>query len=101
MTETYQHYREKYGIGVHQVNTYDNIEVVTNYVKFWSNGKRHRLDGPAMIWSDELPIWYINDTCVDIIIKVWANDNNIDLDNLSEDDKILIKLVWSDYNCMN
>ena len=41
--------------------------------------------------------WYINSHRVTAQITKWAKDNGIDLDNLTEVDKALIKLVWSDY----
>ena len=64
---------------------------------FW-----HRLDGPAYIkfkddGSPEDCQWYINDFYVTDIITDWAKDNDIDLDNLTEVDKALIKLTWADY----
>ena len=62
------------------------------------NGKLHRLDGPAKIYSDGDKEWFINDSNVTDIITDWANENDIDIDNLTEDDKLLIKLVWADYS---
>ena len=62
----------------------------------------HRLDGPAFIPFDKDDFvlesaWYINDYDVTDEIIVWASENSIDLDNLSEVDKALIKLTWADY----
>ena len=66
--------------------------------KCWhKNGYRHRLDGPAIEYIDGRKEWYFNDSYVTDLIEKWAKENDIDLYNLSEDDKILIKLVWSDY----
>ena len=61
------------------------------------NNQRHRLDGPAYIGANGLCLWYINDCYVSDEIIQWASDNDIDLDNLTEDDKLMIKLVWADY----
>ena len=63
----------------------------------------HRLDGPAHIkFYDDGSIatydWYINDYYLTHKIEKWAKENDIDLDNLSEVDKALIKLTWADYN---
>ena len=66
----------------------------------------HRLDGPAVIQhhnkllkfhNKPKIIWFINGHNVTDEIRTWAKDNDIDLDNLTEDDKLLIKLVWADY----
>ena len=58
---------------------------------------RHRLDGPAILYSNGEETWCINNHDVTDKITKWAEENNIDLDNLSEHDKLLIKLVWADY----
>ena len=69
-------------------------------------GAFHRLDGPAVIWNDNMDNgienftknqWWIHGFPVDDLIKPWAEGMNIDLDNLSEEDKIIITIVWSDY----
>ena len=67
------------------------------YKEWFNNGKLHRLDGPAFIHDDGDKAWFINDSHVTVIITDWANENDIDLDNLSEVDKALIKIVWADY----
>jgi len=60
-------------------------------------GYRHRLDGPAIIRWDKTTKWYMNGYDVTKQITNWAKENNIDLDNLTEVDKALIKLTWADY----
>jgi len=61
------------------------------------NGKSHRLDGPAIVNTNNKHYWFINDYNVTDIITQWAEENNIDLYNLAEVDKALIKLIWADY----
>jgi len=61
------------------------------------NGETHRLDGPAVKFGNWATSWFINDYEVTEEITQWAEENEIDLDNLSEDDKLLIKLVWGSY----
>ena len=69
-----------------------------NGEKHWFiNGERHRLDGPACVYPDMVSSWHINGHRVTAQITKWATDNDIDLDNLSEDDKLLIKIGWADY----
>ena len=63
--------------------------------KWYINGKPHRLDGPAVIFSNGVSIWYFHGICVSIVITKWAEENEIDLGNLSDVDKALIKIVWS------
>ena len=65
--------------------------------EYWQHGKKHRLDGPADI-SVHGSVWWINGHCVDTAIRKWAKYMNIDLDNLSDEDKIMIQIKWSDYN---
>ena len=66
----------------------------------------HRLDGPAVFFSPNFMrryhpahknSWYINDRAVDNQLREWTRENNIDLDNLTEVDKALIKIVWANY----
>ena len=61
------------------------------------NGKLHRLDGPAYIRNNGESEWYINDCDVTSEIYPWAKENDIDLNNLSNEDINLIKLFWSDF----
>ena len=61
------------------------------------NSKLHRLDGPAYLCYNGEKYWFINDYNVTDKITTWAKDNDIDLDNLTDVDKTLIKLVWADY----
>ena len=58
----------------------------------------HRLDGPAIVWVNESTSWFINGYNVSTQIRKWAKENNIDLDNLTDVDKALIKIVWADYD---
>jgi len=72
--------------------------------RWYINGKLHRLDGPALnghgVEGNSITIrlrWCINNHDVTDKITKWAIENNIDLDNLTEVDKALIKIVWADY----
>ena len=73
-------------------------DAATGINRYCHNGLRHRLDGPAVIWDAmKSGMWYINGKHVDKEIRKWASEMNINLENLTEDDKILISIVWSDY----
>ena len=61
------------------------------------HSKSHRLDGPAVILANGETKWFINDYNVTDKINKWAKENDIDLDNLSDVDKALIKIIWTDY----
>ena len=61
-------------------------------------GEYHKLDGPAFILVNAGSEWWINGFFVDEEITTWASENDIDLDNLTDVDKLLIKLTWADYN---
>ena len=60
------------------------------------HGKCHRIDGPAKIWGTATE-WWINGYCVTYKMTQWAKEQNIDLDTLTDEDKVLIKLTWDDY----
>ena len=64
---------------------------------WYINGERHREDGPAVIYSDGTQYWYINDHDITNKIKKWAKDRDIDLDTISEMDKMIIRLEWGNY----
>ena len=48
------------------------------------------------MYLDEV-MWYVHDNDITSEIKPWAKENGIDLDNLSDEDVNMIKLVWSTY----
>jgi len=71
------------------------IEFTDGGKQWYINGKPHRLDGPAVIFSNGDSVWYFHGIRVSIVITKWAEENDIDLGNLSDVDKALIKIVWS------
>lgn len=97
------------------------VEYTTGDKTWYFNGKCHRVDGPAVEYTNETKKWFINDKCHRIDkpaiepcdgkiyywyingheitdeITQWAKDNGIDLDNLTDVDIALIKIVWADY----
>ena len=60
--------------------------------EWWKDGERHRDDGPAIIWPDGTKEWYINDKEITNDITIWAKDRDIDLNNMSDDDKLILKI---------
>ena len=70
---------------------------VSGFKEWYIHGKRHRLDGPAVEFADGRKFWCVNGKEITTKIAQWAKENDIDLDNLSEDDTLLIKLIWDDY----
>lgn len=62
-----------------------------------SKGLLHNLFGPALIQPLSNK-WYINGYDVTDKIYDWAADRNIDLTNLSDFDKDVIKLEWASYD---
>jgi hypothetical protein len=36
------------------------IEWYSGHKEWYFNGKRHRVDGPAIVWADGRQIWYLN-----------------------------------------
>jgi hypothetical protein len=79
------------------------IEWYNGNKEYWLNGELHRLDGPAFIRAKELEnykntYWFINGFDVTYEIQVWAKERDIDLNNLSDMDKAVIALEWSNYS---
>ena len=105
--ETYDYYLKIYEkFGYYQISDDMTIQITPNGIYFSNlNYGDHRLDGPTVIYStDFLSIfphmktkWCINNYNVTEEITKWAEENDIDLDNLTDVDKALIKLIWSDY----
>ncbi len=62
------------------------------YQSWWKDGKLHREDGPAIIRPDGYQEWYINGKDITDDIINWAKDRNIDLNNMTDDDKVILKL---------
>ena len=73
------------------------IEEKNGTKQWYINGVLHRLDGPAYIDNWNTISWFINGYEITEKIFKWAKENDIDLDNLSDVDKALIKIVWTDY----
>ena len=65
--------------------------------RWYLNGVYHREDGPAMEFADGHKEWWVNDYPMTKEIAQWAKDADIDLENLTIEDKALIKLIWADY----
>jgi hypothetical protein len=60
--------------------------------RWYKNDKLHREDGPAVIRPDGTQHWWLNGKEITDDIKNWAKDRNIDLNNLSDNDKIILKI---------
>ena len=73
------------------------IEYLNGEKHWYVYGSLHRLDGPAIEYPNKSDQWYFRGLRVTDIITLWAKENNIDLDNLSEVDKFMIKLEWANY----
>jgi hypothetical protein len=56
------------------------------------NDGLHREDGPAVIWPDGSKLWYLNDINITKEVNNWANERNIDLNNMSDMDKMILKI---------
>ena len=66
------------------------------YKEWWLKGKLHREDGPAVI--DGSQFWYLNGNDITKDVNDWANERNIDLNNMCDMDKLVLKLemkMWA------
>ncbi len=59
---------------------------------WFKNGKLHKEDGPAIIHPDGTKYWYKDGKHITDDIINWAKDRDIDLNNLSDNDKIILKI---------
>lgn len=78
------------------------ILVNWNYYRHLFNNVIHRLDGPAMVkytFDKKIGerIWAINGYNVTEKLQSWANERNIDLTKLTEEDKLVIEMEWRHY----
>jgi len=105
---TFQEYLDKYGnLRVHFIreNCYIIVDEGDRDILYSSDPKSqiwHRLDGPAYIRFNKIDDiitndWYVNDFFIDHKIEIWAEEHGIDLYNLTEVDKALIKITWANY----
>ena len=78
---------------VHILESYALVVSTNQSAEIWN-----RYDGPCYFARSGVKSRWINDCDVTPLIKDWAKENEIDLDNLSKDDVNLIKLVWSDFS---
>jgi hypothetical protein len=62
------------------------------YQAWFKDGERHREDGPAVIYPYGTRKWYINGKNITDDITIWTKDRNIDLNNMTDDDKIILKI---------
>lgn len=61
---------------------------------FMKHGLLHRYDGPAQ-YSKYSSTWHIHDTRIsEAQYRIWLKDMGMDIDNLSDNDKILIDMKW-------
>jgi hypothetical protein len=60
--------------------------------KWFLNDELHREDGPAIIWPDGSQEWWLNGKNITKEITNWAKERNIDLNNMSDMDKMVLKI---------
>ena len=70
--------------------------IYTDGDQYWyKDDKLHHEDGPAVIYSDGDQFWYIHNVDITDDVNEWAEQCNIDLDNMSDSDKLLLKIFIS------
>jgi (2Fe-2S) ferredoxin len=61
--------------------------------QYWCiNGNIHREDGPAIVYPDGYQEWRLNGKHITKDVTNWANERNIDLNNMSDTDKMVLKI---------
>ena len=72
--------------------------IYSNGNQYWYiNDKRHREDGPAVIYANGYQRWYINGKLVTDKVITWTKSCDIDIDNMSEPDKLLIHMFMNKF----
>ena len=73
--------------------------IYPNGTQYWYlNGKYHREDGPAIIYPDGSQYWFLNGNDITSEVVDWAKERNIDLNNMCDMDKLVLKLemkMWA------
>jgi hypothetical protein len=70
--------------------------IMSNGDQHWyKNDRRWREDGPAMILSNGDQHWYKNEINITNDVYTWTEQCNIDLDNMTDSDKLLLKIFIS------
>lgn len=72
-------------------------------LEWFYHGDYHRIDGPAIEYSNTFSVpmlknrsvWYIYGYLIDDVkYKEWIEENGMNIENLSEEDKLFIDLAW-------
>ena len=88
----------------HDAAVYYKVSITSNYSGGSSKAyrrMRHRIDGPAYIPKyidvksrEAQNHWFHNGEDITDLISIWATLNEIDLDNLTDTDKLLIRVQF-------
>ncbi len=62
------------------------------YQAWWKDGYLHREDGPAIIYPCGYQRWCKDGKDITDDITNWVKDRDIDLNNMSDDDKLILKI---------
>lgn len=86
----------------HELSPY-NKKLDLRSFTFYKNGMVHRLDGPARLTFDidhpdsgpHYYNWVINNKKINHVnLDIWCQENDIDLGNLSEEDKFFMEMKY-------
>jgi hypothetical protein len=69
---------------------------LNNLRSWWIHGKLHRLDGPAVDDPEKgRKMWYVYGKNITKQVQIWSQENNIDLNNMTDGQKMLFKLTFA------
>ena len=72
----------------------DKREITKKQTYDFNHDNLHRLDGPAIEYSDGSKYWYVDGKCLDTNkVESWLEDNKVDLSEL--EGQMAFKLRWS------
>ncbi len=64
--------------------------------EWWVEGKLHRLDSPAVSYADGSRAWYVNDRDITSEVEQWMREQQIPShEHWSDREKVLFKLWFS------
>ena len=86
-----QFWYKQYSVALHRE---DGPAVIfkNGHTEWYKEGSLHREDGPAIIRTNGDKYWYIHNEDITFEVIQWAEHCNIDLDNMSESEKLLLKI---------
>ena len=67
------------------------------HTEWYKNDKLHREDGPAIVYANGYTQWWYDNKHISNQLTKWTDQCHIDLDNMSNSEKLLLKIFLSSF----